>query len=107
MYAIRSYYVASETLPIIEIPVPLMFQMPKSLIINPPIVESAARAAQVLDTFLIIRPEDYSDSLLPYARNLIPSFTCANTMDHDTLIQQSRVVELTFGTDIEDTIHIV
>jgi len=96
---------ASETLPILEIPFPLMFQMPKSLIINQPIVESAAKAARVLDTFLIIQPEDYSDSLLPYARNLIPSFTCANAMDHDALIQQSRVVELAFGTDIEGTIQ--
>ena len=96
---------ASEALPILEIPIPLMFQIPESLIVNQPIVESAARAAQVLNTFLIIRPEDYSDTLLPYARSLIPSLTCDNAMDHQSLILKSRSVELAFGTNIEDTIQ--
>jgi len=96
---------ASEALPILEIPIPLMFQIPESLIVNQPIVESAARAAQVLNTFLIIRPEDYSDALLPYARSLIPSLTCDNAMDHQSLILKSRAVELAFGTNIEDTIQ--
>jgi hypothetical protein len=95
----------SEALPILEIPIPLILQLPDNLITNPSLVESAARTAQVLDTFLIIQSEDYSDTLLPYARNLIPSFTCANAMNHEALIQQSRVVELTFDNDIEDTIH--
>jgi hypothetical protein len=96
---------ASETLPILEIPLPLMFQMPEHLIVNDPVVESAAKAAQVLGTFLILRPEDYSETLLPYARNLIPSLTCDNAVDHRSLILNSRAVELGFGTDIEDTIH--
>jgi ferredoxin len=96
---------ASETLPIMEISVPLMLQVPESLIINQAIIESAAKAAQVLGTLLIIRPEDYSDTLLPYARNLIPSLTSENAMDYKSLILNSRVVELVFGTGIEDTIQ--
>jgi hypothetical protein len=96
---------ASKALPILEIPIPLMFQIPESLIVNQPIIESAAKAAQVLGTLLIIRPEDYSDTLLPYARNLIPSLTCDNTMDYQALILNSRVAELAFDTTIEDAIH--
>jgi ferredoxin len=96
---------ASETLPIMEISVPLMLQVPESLIINQAIIESAAKAAQVLGTLLIIRPEDYSDTLLPYARSLIPSLTSKNAMDYKSLILNSRVVELAFGTGIEDTIQ--
>ena len=96
---------SSETLPIQEIPLPLMLQMPNSLIINPPIIESAAKAAQALGTLLIIRPEDYSDTLLSYARSLIPSLTCDNAMDHQSLILSSRAVELAFGKDIQDTIQ--
>jgi len=96
---------ASETLPIMEISVPLMLQVPESLIINQAIIESAAKAAQVLGTLLIIRPEDYSDTLLPYARSLAPSLTCENAMDHRSLILNSRVVELAFDMGIEDTIQ--
>jgi hypothetical protein len=96
---------ASETLPIMEISVPLMLQVPKSLIINPAIIESAAKASQVLGTLLIIRPEDYSDTLLPYALSLVPSLTSENAMDYKSLILNSRVVELAFETSIEDTIQ--
>ena len=96
---------ASETLPIMEISVPLMLQVPESLIINQAIIESAAKAAQVLGTLLIIRPEDYSDTLLPYARSLVPSLTSENAMDDKSLILNSRVVELAFDTGIEDTIQ--
>jgi len=96
---------ASEALPILEIPIPLMFQLPENLMINQQVVESAAKAAQGLGTLMIIRPEDYSDTLLLYARSLIPSLTCDNAMDHQSLILKSRGVELAFGTDIEDTIH--
>ena len=96
---------ASQALPILEIPLPLMFQMPENLIVNQPIVESAARAAQVLDTLLIIRPEDYSENLLPYARVLIPSLTCDNALDHRSLIEKSRAVELGLDSRIEETIH--
>ena len=96
---------ASQALPILEIPLPLMFQMPDNLIVNQPIVESATRAAQVLDTLLIIRPEDYSENLLPYARVLIPSLTCDNALDHRSLIEKSRAVELGLDSRIEETIH--
>ena len=96
---------ALETPPIMEIPLPLMFQLPDTLIVNQPIIESAARAAQVLGTLLIIRPEDYSERLLPYQRNLIPRLTGDNALSDRALILGSRAVELGYNTDIEDTIH--
>jgi ferredoxin len=96
---------ASEALPILEIPIPLMLQMPENLINNLSMIESAAKAAQVLGTLLIIKPEDYSDALSPYAQSLIPSLNCDNAMDHQSLILESRAVELAFGTNIEDAIR--
>lgn len=96
---------ASEALPILEIPIPLMFQIPESLVINRQVVESVAKAAQGLGTLMIIRPEDYSDTLLLYARSLIPGLTCDNAMDYKGLILNSRVVELALGPDIENTIR--
>ena len=95
----------SKTIPILEIPIPLMFRLPEDLIINSSIVESAAKAAQTMGTFLLIRPEDYSDALLPYARNLMPSLTRGNIADHEALIRQSRAVELAFDKNIEDNLR--
>jgi ferredoxin len=96
---------ASKTLPILEIPIPLMFRLPDNLVINSSIVESAARAAQVMDTFLLMRPEDYSDSLLPYARNMVPFLTGDHLALHEALIRQSRAVELVFDEDIQDNLR--
>jgi hypothetical protein len=96
---------ASETLPIMEIPIPLMFQMPESLIVNQPIIEAAARAARALGTLLIVRREEYSERLLPYARNLIPRLTSDNAASDPALILNSRAVELAYGADIEAAIH--
>ncbi|MBW2671347.1 MAG: hypothetical protein JRD87_16010, partial [Deltaproteobacteria bacterium] len=67
--------------------------MPDSLILNEQVIASAAKAAQALDTFLLIRPEDYSDILHPYARNLIPCLTGGSIQDHEDLILKSRVAE--------------
>jgi ferredoxin len=96
---------ASKTLPILEIPIPLMFRLPDNLIINSSIVESAARAAQVMDTFLLMHPEDYSDSLLPYARNMVPFLAGDHLAHHEALIRQSRAVELAFDEDIQDKLR--
>ena len=96
---------ASNTIPILEIPIPLMFQLPDNLIINSSIIESAAKAAQVIGTLLLIRPEDYSDKLSPYARNLVPCLANGNLAHHEALIGQSRAIELAFGNDIEDTVR--
>ena len=95
----------SDLPPILEIPIPLMFQVPDSLIRNEQVIASAARAAQVLDTLLLIRPEDYSDILRPYARNLIPCLTGDNLLEHEDLILKSRVVELSFEPGIEEAVH--
>jgi len=92
----------SDLPPILEVPIPLMFQVPDSLILNEQVIASAAKAAQALDTFLLIRPEDYSDILRPYARNLIPCLTGGNIQDHEDLILKSRVAELSFEPGIEE-----
>jgi ferredoxin len=96
---------ASTTIPILEIPIPLILRLPDNLIINSSVVESAAIAARALDTFLLIRLEDYSDSLLPYARNLVPYLTGDHIVHHEALIRQSRAIELAFDKDIEDNIR--
>ncbi len=98
---------ASATTPIMEIPIPLLFQMPENLLVNQPVLESAARAAQVLGTLLIVRPEDYTERLLHYAPNLIPRLTGGNALNDKGLILDSRAAELAYSADIEDAVHAV
>jgi hypothetical protein len=94
---------ASDVPPILELPIPLMFQLPATLILNEQILLSAAKAARILGTLMLIRPQDHK-VLSPYADNLIPCLSCANYMDYKELILKSRVVELADAPDIEKTI---
>lgn len=93
---------ASEVPPILEIPIPLMFRLPTNLILNEKVLVSAAKAAQVLGTLMLIRPKDYTNALLPYAENLIPCLTRSNYEDHIDLIRKSRAVELEYSSDIDE-----
>ena len=93
-----------EVPPILEIPIPLLFQLPEDLILNEQVLMSAAKAAQALGTLLIVRPEDCGKVLIPYAENLIPRLTCGNYTHYENLIRQSRVVELDYASDIEKAV---
>ncbi len=95
--------IASELPPILEIPIPLMLRLPTNLIVNETILLSAAKAAQALGTMMLIRPQDYSDALVPYAANLTPCLTGDNYEDYIDLIHKSRAVELADAPDIEET----
>jgi len=94
---------ASKVPPILEIPIPLLFRLPANLILNEKILISAAKAAQVLETMMIIQPEYYTDALLPYADILIPCLAGDRTNDYGALIQKSRALELTISDEIEET----
>ena len=95
----------SDVPPILENPIPLMLQLPDAFLSNKQIIASSAKAAQGLDTLLLLRPEDYSDELLPYSRNLVPRLSGDNIMDHEDLILKSRAVELAFDSNIQETVR--
>jgi hypothetical protein len=92
---------ASRLTPILEIPLPLLFSLSKSLLINDTILLSAAKAARNTGTMLFVRPEDFTEALIPYADHLIPCLTAGPDRDTSALVENCRAVELTYSTDIE------
>lgn len=95
---------ATEVPKILEIPIPLLFKLPTNLILNENIITSVAKAAQTLGTMMFIQPEDVTDALIPFSENLIPSLTCHNYKDHVDLIHKSRVIELAYTPDIDESL---
>jgi len=93
--------IASDVPPILEIPIPLMFQQPEFGVLSENVLLSAVMAAQVLETMMFIRPEDYIETLFPYADNLIPCLTKDNYKDYSSLVKKSRMVELAYEPGIE------
>jgi len=99
----ENFNLAVEVPPILEIPVPFLFQLPADLIISEQIRISAAKAARVLGSLMIVRPEDYTAALFPFAENLVPSVTADNFRYHQDLILKSRAVEVAYAFDLEKT----
>ncbi len=99
--------IASKLPPIMEIPLPLLFQLPDFGVLGQGVAESIARAAHRLGTLLFIRPEQYSDALSAYTDSLIPCLTKDNYTEHPSLIKQSRMIELEYKTGIGQEISAV
>jgi len=87
--------------PILEIPLPLLFRLSNTLLVNEKILLSAAKAARDLGTLLFIRPADITKALKPHAGNLIPCLTGADQQDLTGLVENSPAVELAYAPGIE------
>jgi ferredoxin len=92
---------ASDVTEILEIPIPLIFKLPESLIQTESILRSAAKAAQTLETLMLIPVENYSDVMAPNISSLIPCFTKENYRLHDDLTDRCRAIAFHFEPGIE------
>ncbi|MDP2646706.1 MAG: glutamate synthase-related protein [Desulfobacterales bacterium] len=90
--------------PILEIPLPVLFQAPDLGIWNVNVQQAAAAAAQRLGTLLLLKPEDFTDALAPHADALVPCLTQDNYHRFSDLVHRSRMVELAYTPQIIDTL---
>ena len=96
--------IASDVPDILEIPLPLVFKLPQTLIQTESILLSAAKAAQTLETMMLISAEAYSDALAPFVSNLIPTFTGENYQAYGDLIARCRAIAFHSEPGIEKLI---
>lgn len=87
--------------PILEVPIPVLLQLPDNLVKNTNIVESAVKAAHVLGTLVFLKPADFTDTLKPYAESIIPCLTVANLSEYTQLVKQSRMIEVAYEPGVE------
>ena len=97
---------ASRLPPILEIPLPLLFSLSDSLLVNKSILLSAAKAARNTETMLFVRSEDITEALIPYLDHLIPCLTEEPGSDTAALVKNCRAVELVYSPDIDNRIGI-
>ncbi len=101
---------ATKEMPILEIPVPILFQMPPFGILSKTVLVSILKAAGEIGTKLFLTPEDIfdfpgekldNDQLNKYADNIIFCLTKDNYTDHKDLIKKSSIIELQYSYGIE------
>ncbi|MFZ1201599.1 MAG: glutamate synthase-related protein, partial [Desulfobacterales bacterium] len=98
---------ASVAPPLLEVPLPLLFQLSPDLVVSEPVLVSAAKAARRLGTLMFVRLQDIGAAMTPYADNLIPCLTRADIAAQGDVIRQCRAVELADAPGIENTFDAV
>ncbi|MEM3957777.1 MAG: glutamate synthase-related protein [Thermoproteota archaeon] len=92
----RGSRLVSESLRIVEIPVPMILDAPLPSQSSRNLSLALARAAGMLNTFSIVKAEDYFDGLSSYVFNLIPRMSPRNMTEFSKLLESSRIVELDY-----------
>lgn len=110
---------ATIEMPILEIPVPILFQMPSFGILSKNVLISILNAAKEIGTRVFINPDDLTDSDSPedrlknvtlnlnnnelkkYAENIIFCLAKDNYADHKDLIKKSSIIEMQYSPGIE------
>ncbi len=92
---------ATDSFPILEIPIPLTFQEPEFGILSETVLVSMAMAAGAVGTFLFLKPESITAAMGAYASSLVPCLNRANVSKYSSLLKGSRMVELADEPGIE------
>ncbi len=87
---------ATDVPPILEVPLPILFNKPEFGVLTENILLSMARAAHTIGTMMFIDAEDITDALKPYMENLIPCISKETISQYTDIIKACRMVELRY-----------
>jgi NAD-dependent dihydropyrimidine dehydrogenase PreA subunit len=81
----------------IEIPIPLIFDVPLEFSERKNLQLALAKAAFKLNTFAIVDIKEYSNALVPFRSNIIPRLKSDSIDNFNHLIKNSRIVEVDYN----------
>ena len=96
---------AVDVKPILEIPLPILFQQPEFGVISKGVLMSMIHAAENIGTKMFIQAYDVSEDLIDSASVLIPLLTRDNVSNFTQLLTQVEMVELEYEPGIENTLN--
>ncbi len=86
---------------IVEIPIPVLLQPPAFGMLGEAELIAMAKAAQKLQTLMLIDAKDYSPSLSGFAGTLAPRVSVQNYKEYVDIICKSKLVEISDSNGIE------
>ncbi|MDI6703431.1 MAG: glutamate synthase-related protein [bacterium] len=90
---------------IVELPIPVIFDILPFGYVSKNIYLAMAKAARILNTFMIIDIEEYDSLLEPYVDHLIPLISIERLSESGDLVKKARIVELPFTDRIIEDIQ--
>lgn len=92
----------AETPPILEVPLPVLFQQPAFGILSEKELLAMVMAAHRIGTLMFISPENISAAFNEFSPDLVPCLTSRNYQDYFELVNKSRMIELSYTPGIEN-----
>ena len=91
-----------EALPILEIPLPILFMQPDFGILSQNVLVAMLKAAEKIGTKMFVDPKNINDLLQQYSKTIIPLLTKDNYSDYASFISTNQMVEIAYEPGIED-----
>ena len=92
---------AVKVKPILEIPLPILFQQPHFGVLSKDVLVSMLRAAQTIGTKMFMRAADIYEDLMSFGQTIIPLVTKKNFKNYPKLLTRVDMVEIEYEPGIE------
>ncbi len=93
--------------PILEIPLPILFQQPVVGVLNKNILMSMVKAAHSIGTMVFVQPGNITEKFLPYTKSFIPYLTLKNYKKYTDLVRQCKMVEISYEAGMENDVSAI
>ncbi|MEW5806615.1 MAG: glutamate synthase-related protein [Acidobacteriota bacterium] len=87
--------------PLIQIPVPIIFDLFPDSLRNKNILEILAQAASYLKTFVIIPVQEIKGDLMKFLAHIIPLVNFQNWEDHKEILRAVSIIEVDVGNHLD------
>lgn len=91
--------------PILEAPLPVLFQQPDFGVLSKNVLVSMLNAAETIGTKMFIKAADVYEDLMSYGTTIIPLVTKKNFQNYPNLIAHVDMVEIQYDPDMESIIE--
>jgi glutamate synthase domain-containing protein 2 len=91
--------------PILEIPVPILFQKPEFGVLSQKVLVSMLKAAQAIGTKMFMDAGDVDESLAPFGTTIIPRVKKDNFQNYTDLLKRSDMVKIDYEPGIETVLE--
>ncbi len=96
---------AVDVKPILEVPLPVLFQQPDFGMLGRGVLISMLKAARSLGTKMFIPADDINDDLLPFIEHIIPQVTEDNFQKYSSLLEIVDMVQIEYGSRTQKNIE--
>ena len=87
----------SKIFDIVDVPIPIIFDIPSSELITPNVRDAIVTAAKEIESFVIFPAGDITEDVQKHMKHIIPLMSAESVLSHAELIRHARVIALDYS----------